>query len=304
MPEIKRVFQIRPHFFQISYRNIYIGHYQKGCWAAKFLLLLGGLIMKSKLLSLILALSLLITSAACVYASNGGTKEHGNKAALTTTETDQSAVTEKIKNEAKKEAIVQKKEQIRAQYTEQEMDAVNDAAEKIKKADPGAKVLGFDSVISDDAKFKFDTPPVIKGGRTLVPVRAITEGFGADLVYDKETQVVTITKGDTVIELTLGSMTAVVNGEEVQMDTKANVVNNRTYVPLRFVLETFKLSVEWDEDTETVEIGDGTTETTDGAIETTDGAIETTDGAIDVPEGTTTDETDTSTTDSAITVTE
>lgn len=241
--------------------------------------------MKSKLLSLILVLALLLTSAACVYASNNGAKDHGNKAALTTTDTDQNGPTEK------KERVKQLKEQIRSEYTAEELDAVNDAAEKIKKEDPSAKVLGYDSVISDDAKFKFDTPPVIKGGRTLIPVRAITEGFGAELVYDKESQVVTITKGDTVIELTLGSMVAVVNGEEVQMDTKANIVNSRTYVPLRFVLETFKLSVEWDEDTETVEIGDGTTDGT------------TTDGAIDVPEGTTTDPTETTSPD-AITVTE
>lgn len=257
----------------------------------------GGLIMKSKLLSLILVLALLATSAVCVYASNNGAKNNsGNKAAVITTVTDQSDSAEKVKNNngkndsaekaAKKAALTQKREQIRSEYTAEELNAVNDATEKIKKEDPTAKVLGFDSVISDDAKFKFDTPPVIKGGRTLIPVRAITEGFGAELAFDKESQVVTITKGDTVIELTLGSTVAVVNGEEVQMDTKANIVNNRTYVPLRFIMETFKLNVEWDQDTETVKIGDGTT-----------------DGTTDVPEGTTTDTTETTSSD-AITVTE
>ena len=70
------------------------------------------------------------------------------------------------------------------------------------------------------------------------------------------------------------------------MDTKANIVNSRTYVPLRFIMETFKLSVDWDQDTETVEIGDGTA-----------------DGTADVPEGTTTDTTETTSSD-AITVTE
>jgi hypothetical protein len=166
------------------------------------------------------------------------------------------------------------------------METVNAAADKIKKEDPEAKVLGFDSIISDDAKFKFDTPPVIKGGRTLIPVRAITEGFGAELAFNQESQTVTITKGDTVIELTLGSTTAIVNGQEVLMDTKAGLVNNRTYVPLRFVLETLKLSVDWDKDTETIEISDGTTdETTSGGAVTTDDQTETTtDDAITVTE--------------------
>jgi hypothetical protein len=89
-----------------------------------------------------------------------------------------------------------------------------------------------------------------------------------------------------VIELTLGSTTAIVNGQEVLMDTKAGLVNNRTYVPLRFVLETLKLSVDWDKDTETIEISDGTTdETTSGGAVTTDDQTETTtDDAITVTE--------------------
>ncbi|HYE69596.1 MAG TPA: copper amine oxidase N-terminal domain-containing protein [Anaerovoracaceae bacterium] len=228
--------------------------------------------MKRKILPVILILALIMTSAVCSFAANNDTKNITNKHTVA------------ADSAAKKEYITQKREQIKSQYTNEELDTIKDASEKIKKEDPDAKVLDIDSVISDDAKFKFDTPPVIKGGRTLIPVRAITEGFGAELSYDQENQTVTITKGDTVIELTLGAMVAVVNGQEIQMDTKANITNNRTYVPLRFVLETFKLSVEWDQDTETIEITDDTTTipedtTTDGAITTDDTA---TDGAITI----------------------
>lgn len=231
--------------------------------------------MKSKLLSVILIMMLLLTSAVCSYAANN--IPSGDS--VITASSGQSNSGEKIKNQnknddsdaaAKEERIKEKKEQIRNEYTEEEMEVVNAAAEKIKKEDPDTKVLGSDSVISDTAKFKFDTPPVIKGGRTLIPVRAITEGLGAELSYNQETKVVTITKGDTVIELTLGSTTAIVNGEEVQLDTNASIVNNRTYVPLRFVMETFKLNVEWDKDTETIEITEGTDETASGGAITTD----------------------------------
>lgn len=254
--------------------------------------------MKSKLLSVVLIAALLLTSAVCSYASGGNSKIHAGKDTATTSSEDQKSMKEKIRNEnqnatmnsdAKEAIIKQKRERIRSQYTEEEMEAVNAAAEKIRKENPDAKVLGFDSIVSDDAEFKFDTPPVIKGGRTLVPVRAITEGFGAELAYDQEEQVVTITKGDTVIELALGSSTATVNGQEVQMDTNVNLVNNRTYVPLRFVLETFKLNVSWDEDSETIEISDGTEvetgETTSDSAVTTDTQTETTtDDAITVTE--------------------
>lgn len=239
--------------------------------------------MKSKLISIVLVMSLVMTSAVCAYASNNMSKNHPGKDIVTKTIEDQS----NSDRAAKREMITQKREQVRSGYSAKELDAVNEAAEKIKKEDPDARVLDVDSIISDDAEFKFDTPPVIKGGRTLIPVRAITEGFGAELTYDKESQQVTITKGDTVIELTLGSMTAVVNGQEVLMDTKAGITNSRTYVPLRFVLETFKLTVEWDDDTDTVEIDDDSDNTESDDTTTDDistGDQTTTPDAITVTE--------------------
>lgn len=242
--------------------------------------------MKRKLMSVMVIAALIMTTAVCSYAANGSANSKSDK---NTTTTEQGITVKNDKTDAdsavKKEAINQKKEQIRAEYTEAEQEAVDAAADKIKKEDPKAKVLGFDSVISDNAKFKFDTPPVIKDGRTLVPVRAITQGFGAELTFNAETKVITITKGETVIALTLGSTVAIVNGQEVQMDTKANIVNSRTYVPLRFVLETFKLSVEWDSDTETIEINDDTTEaTTDSAITIVKEDTTTSSGAVTVTE--------------------
>jgi len=241
--------------------------------------------MKRKLLSIVLILALIMTSAVCSFAASNANQNTKNSVK---TSEDQPTQVEKIKTEkatsdsgAKKEEIVLRKEQMKAEYSDEEMNTIKAASEKIKKEDPDAKVLGFDSIISDEAKFKFDTPPVIKSGRTLIPVKAITEGFGAELSYDEENQTVTISKGDTVIELTLGSMVAVVNGQEIQMDTKANIMNSRTYVPLRFVLETFKLSVEWDQDTETIEIIDDTAATPEDTA--TDGAI-TTDETTNVSE--------------------
>ena len=117
-------------------------------------------------------------------------------------------------------------------------------------------------------KFKFDTPPVIKGNRTLIPVRAITEGLGADLSWDAINQQVTITDGTTTIVLTLGSNIAIVNGQEVSLDSSASIMNNRTYVPMRFIMETFKMKVTYDDGT--IEIEDPATDetTSEGAIDT------------------------------------
>jgi hypothetical protein len=173
------------------------------------------------------------------------------KAKLVQTEKSIAAIRVEIKA-----AVQARKDAVREGYSKADIDKITKAEKDIKNADPDVKILDFDSVLSNAADFKFDTPPVIKNGRTLIPVRAIAEGFGADISYVDATKTVTITKGDTVITIVIGSGVAKVNGVEVALDQKAAVTNNRMYVPLRFILETLKLDVQWDADTNTIEIDD------------------------------------------------
>lgn len=72
-------------------------------------------------------------------------------------------------------------------------------------------------------------------GRTLVPLRSIFEALGARVNYAGgriEGQ-----KGDRLVQLTLGSAAASVNGVPVTLDVPARLVGTATYVPLRFVAE-------------------------------------------------------------------
>jgi hypothetical protein len=70
----------------------------------------------------------------------------------------------------------------------------------------------------------------------------------------------------------------------VTIDVAPTSLNNRTIVPLRFITETLGLKVDWDAETETVEISDevddtATDTTTDTATDTTTDA--TTDATTD-----------------------
>ncbi len=155
-----------------------------------------------------------------------------------------------------KELIGQMKLTMRNRYTEQELEQLGNIAEELGQ-DPDLFVLPVENVISDTVNIKFDTPPVIKGNRTLIPVRAIVQGFGAEVSWDEDTQTVTIVKGDKEIVLTLGSSTIYVNGEEQEIDVPAGLINNRTFVPLRFLTQNLGLNVKWDQDTQTIDIDDG-----------------------------------------------
>jgi hypothetical protein len=109
-------------------------------------------------------------------------------------------------------------------------------------------------VILNGEQMAFEVNPIIKNGRTLVPMRAIFEGLGATVDWDGDTRTVTGAKGDITVKLVLGQMTATVNGEIIALDTPAEIVSGRTLVPLRFIAESLNAAVDWDGDTRTVTI--------------------------------------------------
>lgn len=90
-----------------------------------------------------------------------------------------------------------------------------------------------------------DAVPYIENSRTMVPVRVVSENFGAEVSWDDASRKVTIVSGETKVELTIDSDTALVNGAATTLDTPAVIKDGRTMVPLRFVGETLGKNVEY-----------------------------------------------------------
>ncbi len=100
-------------------------------------------------------------------------------------------------------------------------------------------------VVLDGKSLGFDQKPVIENGRTLVPLRVIFEALGAKVEWINETQSVVAEKDGTEVEMSIGSNTYYVNGEEKVLDVPPQIVNGRTLVPARAVAESFNCNVEW-----------------------------------------------------------
>lgn len=100
----------------------------------------------------------------------------------------------------------------------------------------------------DGKSFVLDAKPFIKPGvnRTLVPVRFISEGLGAEVEWLANSRQVKITDEDVTILLTIGSKTVLVNGRQTELDCPAEIVNARTFAPVRFISETLGAAVNWD----------------------------------------------------------
>ena len=109
-------------------------------------------------------------------------------------------------------------------------------------------------VMKDGMTLSFDQVPFIENGRTMVPFRKIFEEMGAEVEWIGESRTVKATKGETVIELQIGSTAAKVNGKAVALDVAPNIYNSRTMVPLRFISENMDAKVEWNASLRRVEI--------------------------------------------------
>lgn len=108
----------------------------------------------------------------------------------------------------------------------------------------------------------FDQKPVVSNNRTLVPLRAIFESLGAKVEWDEATKIVTGSKDNTVIKLTIGNSMAYKNSSPLQVDVPPTEINGRTMVPARFVAEALGATVGWNEATQTITITPATGSTT------------------------------------------
>ena len=129
--------------------------------------------------------------------------------------------------------------------------ATLDRAAVAAATDPNALSINIDgrNVFSD-------TPPILRNGRTFVPLRGVLENLGAKVDYIASQRRVNIVRGVQNVQLFLGTTRATIDGREVEVEQPV-LINGRAFVPLRAVSELFGLKVSWLAPTRTVAIYTG-----------------------------------------------
>ncbi|MCE5192350.1 MAG: stalk domain-containing protein [Candidatus Cryosericum sp.] len=97
-------------------------------------------------------------------------------------------------------------------------------------------------------------PILLKSGTVMVPLRFISEALGATVDWLPAMRIVTLKRGDTSIQLQIGSKTALVDLGSMPLLEAPIIVGDRTLVPLRFISEAFGADVSWDQQTKRVTI--------------------------------------------------
>lgn len=120
-------------------------------------------------------------------------------------------------------------------FTFKDPDAEPEGAEKV------VVTIGSTTMQVDGKNKTIIAPPIVDNGRTYVPLRAISEAFGATVDWKQETNLITIDRGDTHIVMTPYKLAYTLNGQEKMMDVAPYISTAyaSTMVPVRFIADAF-----------------------------------------------------------------
>ena len=121
-----------------------------------------------------------------------------------------------------------------------------------------AETVSFDTPITmkvNGVYIKTSNEPYLYKGLTYVPIRFVSEALGAEEIsWNGAKRICRIYDDGTEILLTIGKNTATVNGKSAKIQGSVMLTQDRTYVPIRFVAETFGAQVNWNKNTYTADI--------------------------------------------------
>lgn len=119
---------------------------------------------------------------------------------------------------------------------------------KTEKSTPNSEI----KILVSDKEIKPETPAYIENGRTMVPLRFISEALGEKVDWKADTKTVLI--GDNKASLVIGEKEIEANGKKIAIDSPAVIKDSRTFVPLRAISEILGSKVDWDSSTRSVKI--------------------------------------------------
>lgn len=155
------------------------------------------------------------------------------------------------------------------------VNAMEETTVKLQIGNPYASVNGVQKLI-DPANS--NVAPIIQNDRTMLPLRFIGESFGLEVDWQPFFQWATLKKDDLYITITIGENEASVwtpdyqreleaagwdFGEmsegvyplkDIPLDSPAVIIEDRTFLPVRFISEEMGLNVEWNAETREVTI--------------------------------------------------
>jgi Copper amine oxidase N-terminal domain len=118
--------------------------------------------------------------------------------------------------------------------------------------DPLIPDLGEINVIIRGEWLALKQSPVLSNGVPLVPIRPIFEKLDSAMKLNKKDDVITVSKPNVTITMTLNMNSATVNGKTVILKAAPKVINDQTMIPLQLISESLGNDIKWDAASKTI----------------------------------------------------
>lgn len=115
-------------------------------------------------------------------------------------------------------------------------------------------------IVINNKELYTEIKPLIVDGRTLVPVRAIGEAMGCEVVWVAATKTVNMRNDSTIVAMQIDNKNitkvkrTTMEQKLLQTDVPPMIINDSTYIPVRAFAEALDAIVGWDQSTGTVMI--------------------------------------------------
>ncbi|MBC8080704.1 MAG: phosphodiester glycosidase family protein [Gorillibacterium sp.] len=138
---------------------------------------------------------------------------------------------------------------------------IDDISFQYKIAAPAAPrnkvvlTLGKKEVLINGVKASLGTAPAPftnKEGRTMVPVRFVTQALGGTIEWNQASQKVGVLRGTQLADMWVNQKTMIVDGKAVVSDAAPVLMGGTTMIPLRILSEYFQWKISYNPITKTV----------------------------------------------------
>ena len=112
-------------------------------------------------------------------------------------------------------------------------------------------------LIVDGRDITSSAAPIIQNGRTLVPLRLISNELGAAVEWQSQDRSIRISQGVRNVRLRLNSFLVAYSAPDIKYglcDVTPQIINEQTYLPLRLVSNILGVEITWQESNRTITI--------------------------------------------------
>lgn len=121
--------------------------------------------------------------------------------------------------------------------------------------EPNLKVIIHGDLIN------FSDVPIIKNGKTLLPLRQALTSLGIKnddkhIIWNSSECSVTANNDKTKVYVKTNSLIGYINGVKTDLDAAPVIYKGKSYIPIRFIAKSFGKQVTWDNNSKSIFIYD------------------------------------------------